>query len=57
MFDEGIDSLRDLTSVEYYSPFMTDEYNNCRLNCCRILPMDDTTIVRVDEAAHENVIN
>jgi hypothetical protein len=30
MFDEGIDSLRDLDLGEYYSPFMTDEYNNCR---------------------------
>jgi hypothetical protein len=48
MFDEGIDSLRDLDLGEYYSPFMTDEYNNCRANCCQILPMDDTTIVRVD---------
>jgi hypothetical protein len=49
MFDEGIDLLKELDLGEdYYSPFRTDEYNNCRANCCQILPVDDDTIVRVD---------
>lgn len=49
MFDDGYAELREMDIGEdYYSPFDRDEYNQCRANCCQILPVDDETVVRVD---------